>query len=236
MTRVCTYCGNAFTPHQNGRQQYCGTTCYQQAALGRARAKKRSQRVAFDARSCPQCRASFVPRNKEQKYCSDSCGQRHRLDTKYRKVKAERQAKRGARTCRRCHVSIAERPPTSVQCERCYRLAQLESKQRSAAVRRGARAPKQAVRVVKAKAKSVTLANSTIIEANRASKKKPDPTLPNFDGDWFKPEGDSPGFDGCWSRNIPPEGRELIRKHFGPDPDPEELKKLHAPKSKRSAA
>jgi hypothetical protein len=233
---VCP-CGTPWTARSGGRR-YCSRRC-QRLVLKHDPSELAELIRIRDAGLQPKvcaCGQPFTPKNFQQNSCTRACMKKRLNHTaglsKAQREKAARAAARANKVCADCANPIPNRGPNSPRCATCQRNRELLLR------KKGDRARKSAIRQSLPNRAASTLKQRKVKTGSfkqdeqgythaklpkekgppieRA--KKPVMVLPNFGGDWY------PGWDGPWSPSIPPEGRALIEKYFGPAPYPKQDK------------
>ena len=69
ITVICQNCGKEFEAFECRKQKYCSSDCWYEYTK-----KKNFQEKA---KSCNMCGKKFLPKNKEQRFCSRKCSDKH---------------------------------------------------------------------------------------------------------------------------------------------------------------
>lgn len=214
------YCGTPFVSTQR-RRRFCSTACQNKARLKQMRERekanpedvRRRREQLAQPRSCRHCSRSFTAKQAKQVFCTVPCEREHSRARGQAEAEQRQREREQSRRCKRCRGSMAGRHYNAVYCADCTRKAQRGKLRTATATARGKGVKSESWAKQPTNLKPRAPTRKTAAKKGNETK-KPKGVDANLDGDWF------PGWDGPWSPSIPPEGRVLIEKYFGPTPYP----------------
>lgn len=98
-------CGAKFTPQTQGKHVYCSKSCESRP--------DRPVRAALTIRNCAHCRERFMPRRRDQSFCTPRCAK----GAHAARITRARAANREPRDCEQCHTRFTPRARNQRFCQ-----------------------------------------------------------------------------------------------------------------------